>query len=110
MKKQFAILAFVGFLLCGALATFAQDSTATSEPAATEAAITEAPADAPVEEASFHQVLKEKFIEGGVPFMWPILICMILGLAVSIERIITLNLATTNTKKLLTQIEDALAK
>jgi len=42
--------------------------------------------------------------------MWPILICMILGLAVSIERIITLNLATTNTKKLLSQIEDALAK
>ena len=39
-----------------------------------------------------------------------ILICMILGLAVSIERIITLNMATTNTKKLLTQIEDALAK
>ncbi|HNP79110.1 MAG TPA: MotA/TolQ/ExbB proton channel family protein, partial [Cyclobacteriaceae bacterium] len=49
-------------------------------------------------------------IEGGVPFMWPILICMILGLAVSIERVITLNLATTNTKKLLLQIEDALAK
>ena len=42
--------------------------------------------------------------------MWPILICMILGLAVSIERIITLNLATTNTKKLLIQIEDALSK
>ncbi len=110
MKKQFAILAFVGILLCGAVAVFAQDSTATSQPAATEAAVTETPSDAPAEEASFHQVLKEKFIEGGVPFMWPILICMILGLAVSIERIITLNLATTNTKKLLTQIEDALAK
>ena len=109
MKKQFAILAFIGFLLCGAVAVFAQDSTAAAPPA-TEAAVTETPADAPVEEASFHQVLKEKFIEGGVPFMWPILICMILGLAVSIERIITLNLATTNTKKLLTQIEDALAK
>ena len=110
MKKQFAILLFVGFLLCGAVAVLAQDSTATSQPAATEAAVTETPSDAPVEEASFHQQLKEKFIEGGVPFMWPILICMILGLAVSIERIITLNLATTNTKKLLVQIEDALAK
>ena len=42
--------------------------------------------------------------------MWPILICLIFGLAVSIERIITLNLATTNTKKLLAQIEDALSK
>lgn len=109
MKKQFAILAFVGFLLCGAFATFAQDSTATSEPAAvvadTQTDDTAAPA-----EASFHQLVKEKFIEGGAPFMWPILICMILGLSVSIERIITLNMATTNTKKLLTQIEDALAK
>jgi biopolymer transport protein ExbB len=111
MKKQFAILAFVGFLLCGAVATFAQDSTATSQPAATEqvAAATDEAAAAP-EEQTFHQQVKEKFIEGGVPFMWPILICMILGLAVSIERIITLNMATTNTKKLLTQIEDALAK
>jgi len=35
---------------------------------------------------------------------------MILGLAISIERIITLNMATTNTTKLLAQIEDALAK
>ena len=42
--------------------------------------------------------------------MTPILICMIVGLAISIERIITLNLATTNTKKLLGQIEDALSK
>jgi biopolymer transport protein ExbB len=42
--------------------------------------------------------------------MTPILICLILGLAISIERIIALNLATTDTKKLLTRIEDALAK
>jgi biopolymer transport protein ExbB len=108
MKKQIAILTFLGFLLCGAFVTFAQDSTATSQPA-TESTVTETAADQP-EEASFHQQVKEKFIEGGVPFMWPILICMILGLAISIERIITLNLATTNTKKLLTQVEDALAK
>ena len=37
-----------------------------------------------------------------------VLLCLILGLAVAIERIITLNLATTNTKKLLSDIEDAL--
>ena len=42
--------------------------------------------------------------------MWPILICLILGLAISIERIIVLNLATTNTKKLLAKVEDALQK
>jgi len=55
-------------------------------------------------------MLKSKFIEGGAPFMWPILICLILGLAISIERIIVLNLATTNTKKLLLQVEEALSK
>jgi biopolymer transport protein ExbB len=37
------------------------------------------------------------------------LLCLILGLAVAIERIITLNMATTNTKKLLARVEDALA-
>jgi biopolymer transport protein ExbB len=54
--------------------------------------------------------IKDTFIQGGSSFMWPILICLILGIAISIERIITLNLATTNTKKLLSQIEDALSK
>ncbi len=114
MKKQFALLAFFAILLFGSLAVKAQDSqdtTKAAQPAPAEAVVADQPAaDAAVEEQSFHQLLKEKFIEGGVPFMWPILICMILGLAVSIERVITLNLATTNTKKLLLQIEDALAK
>ena len=108
MKKHFALLAFVGIMLCGAYAAFAQgDSTAAASTA--QPTVTEVAADQPAE-ASFHQMVKEKFIEGGVPFMWPILICMILGLAIAIERIIVLNMATTNTKKLLTQIEDALAK
>ena len=34
-----------------------------------------------VKEASFHQVLKEKFIEGGAGFMGVVLIALILGLA-----------------------------
>jgi len=111
MKKQFSILALVCTLLFGAYATFAQDSTATATPTEQPAATAETAADvAPVEEQTFHQLLKEKFIEGGAAFMWPILICLILGLAISIERIIVLNLATTNTKKLLAQVEDALQK
>ena len=115
MKKQFAILAFVGFILCGALATLAQDAatdTTKTQPAPTEAAVTETPvADATApEEVTFHQQVKDYFIQGGPPFMWPILICMILGLAISIERIIVLNMASTNTQKLLAQVEDALAK
>jgi biopolymer transport protein ExbB len=63
-----------------------------------------------VEEQGFHQIVKEKFIEGGWEFMSVVLICLILGLAISIERIITLNLATTNTNKLLANVEDALSQ
>lgn len=60
------------------------------------------------EKESFHQVLKERFIEGGPEFMGIVLLCLILGLAVAIERIIYLNMATTNTKKLLNKVEEAL--
>ena len=60
------------------------------------------------EEKGFHQIIKEKFIEGDPTFMSPVLICLILGLAVALERIITLNLSTTNTKKLLAKVEEAL--
>ena len=60
------------------------------------------------EETSVSQSLKLKFIEGGPLFMSFVLIALILGLALSIERIIYLNLATTNSKKLLEDIEAAL--
>ncbi len=56
------------------------------------------------------QVLKEKFIEGDWRFMSTVLICLILGLAFCIERIITLNIATTNTDKLLNRIDERLAE
>jgi len=55
------------------------------------------------------QVLKEKFIEGDWKFMSIVLICLILGLAFSIERIITLNIASANTDVLLSKIEDKLS-
>ena len=57
------------------------------------------------EAPSQFQVLKEKFIEGGWQFMSLVLICLILGLAFCIERIITLNLATTNTDRLMSKID-----
>lgn len=60
-------------------------------------------------EPSGFQVLKEKFIEGDWRFMSIVLICLILGLAFCIERIITLNIATTNTDKLLSRIDERLA-
>jgi len=64
-----------------------------------------------VEEAAvpITQLIKQKFIEGGPEFMALVLICLILGLALAIERIIYLNLATTNSTKLLDKIEGALA-
>lgn len=57
---------------------------------------------------SFHQTVKRYFIEGGATFMAFVLICLILGLALSIERIIYLNMATTNTDKLVSKIDAAL--
>ncbi len=61
------------------------------------------------ESSSMFQVLKEKFIEGGWEFMSLVLVCLILGLAFCIERIITLNIATTNTDKLINRIDERLA-
>ncbi|MBW2961874.1 MotA/TolQ/ExbB proton channel family protein [Mesonia aestuariivivens] len=64
--------------------------------------------EATEENVSFHQELKRRFIEGGPAFMGIVLLCLILGLAIAIERIIFLNLSTTNSKKLAQRVEDAL--
>jgi len=57
---------------------------------------------------SGHELLKKYFIQGGPGFMGIVLVCLILGLAFAIERIISLNLATTNTNVLLGKVEGAL--
>jgi biopolymer transport protein ExbB len=114
MKKVFKLLVLVGVITFSLnVNTFAQDSTSTggtTDSTVTEtpvaAAVTEEPA--PVEEKTFHQVMKEKFIEGDPIWMTPVLLCLIFGLAIAIERVITLNLATTNTTKLLKNVESAL--
>lgn len=56
------------------------------------------------------QVLKQNFIDGNWVFMSFVLVTLILGLAFCIERIITLNIATTNTDRLLNNIENRLAE
>jgi biopolymer transport protein ExbB len=58
--------------------------------------------------SEYHNVLKDKFIEGGVLWMTPILLVFIVALAIVIERVIYLNLATTNTDKLLKSVDEAL--
>lgn len=59
-------------------------------------------------ELDFVQTLKQKFIEGDPFWMALPLICLIIGLAMSIERVVYLNLSTINTKKFVDQIETAL--
>lgn len=105
---MFAVIGMLSF----ASTAFAQTDSAKTDTAATTqvdtaAAGDQAPAAAEAETA-VHQQIKTKFIEGCPLYMAPILLCLIFGLAIAIERIIYLNMATTNTKKLLQGIEDAL--
>jgi biopolymer transport protein ExbB len=123
MKKLFALVAVFGMLLLGASTiAFAQDvdDASSTEEVDTSATLEETPADMPSldeaeeveegeEQVSLHKRVKQKFIEGGATFMGFVLLCLIFGLALCIERIIYLNLATTNTNKLLKKIEEALS-
>lgn len=116
MKKLIAFFAVFSFLLLSA-PTFAQEAGVTDSTQKTEvkdstaAPVADVPAEVVAEEElSAHQQIKKKFIEGGAEFMGVVLLSLIIGLALSIERIIYLNLATTNTDKLLKKIEEALNK
>jgi biopolymer transport protein ExbB len=90
MRKLFTKVFLVLFTLGTSAAVFAQE-------VATEGV-----------SGSMHQALKTKFIEGSPDFMSLIAIALILGLAFVLERIIYLNLADTNAKKMLEDIETAL--
>lgn len=97
-------LAVIGVMAVTANKVFAQDEQAAS----TEMSAADL-LKGTGEEVPLHQALKTKFIEGGAGFMSLIIICLIIGLALSIERILYLTFAKTNTKKLLAKVEDALA-
>ena len=126
MRKLFFALSLVGVLMTQSLSyatTFlnptTQDTEQQEEVVEVDSIIQEAidmEESEPLEEevsapaeASFTQELKKRFIEGGPGFMGIVLICLILGLAISIERIIYLNLATTNSQKLTAGVEEALS-
>lgn len=69
--------------------------------------------EAPIEqkqEKGLHQIIKEKISEGGIEFMSIVLICLIIGLIISVERVITLSLSSSNVKKLINQVGDAMQK
>jgi biopolymer transport protein ExbB len=120
MKKLIAFFSIVAVMTFGlSNLVIAQDEVATDQSVDTTAVDTTAQTTesaAPLQEEvaapeapkSFHQVLKEKFIEGGPGFMGVVLLALIFGLAISIERIIYLSLASVNTKKLLSGVESAL--
>ena len=113
MKKFFMFLAVSGIMAVSANLAVAQDQAADS----TSAAATEVAAPANdlaaltgnAPEVPLHQQLKTKFIEGGPMWMAPIALVLVLGLALSIERILYLTFAKTNTKKLVANVEAALA-
>ncbi len=124
MKKVIALMSVIGLLtftnLNNVMAQDApnndtvqteqvtDDSAAVADEAVAEPV--EATTDEAEEAKSFHEVLKEKYIQGGAGWMTPVLLCLILGMALVIERIIYLNMATTNVNALLNGIEDNVNK
>ncbi len=121
MKKLIALLTIAGFMTFGisnSVLAQQEETPAQTEQVATEQVAAEeaAPAEEVVEttmteveeEPTFHEVLKKQYIDGGWGFMTLVLVVLVLGLAISIERIIYLTLSTTNTKKLVADLEAAL--
>ena len=122
MKKLIAFLMVAGLMTFGVSnLVVAQDEQAQTEQteqvvapeqtevaeAATEVAetieeVTPATTDAP---KTFRESIKKQFIDGGPGFMGIVLVILLIGMAISIERIIYLTLATANSKKLLAGIE-----
>ena len=115
MKKFFMFLAVAGIMTVAAQFQADAQEEETAAPAAVEQVET-APAQAEAEavnpfeagqdDTPIHQQLKKLFIEGGAGFMALVLLCLILGLALSIERIITLGLSQIDGKKFAAAIED----
>lgn len=128
MKKVIALMSMVCLLTFSNFNGLkAQEAVEAATPEATESV--EQAADTTVEEApvveeameeevfapeekgkTFHQVLKEKYIQGGAGWMTPVLLCLIFGMALVIERVLYLNMATTNVNKLLNDVEDMVKK
>ena len=96
MKKLFLIPS-VALSVLGTVSAFAQDAAAAAE---TVVAETQMAGD------SLHHVMMQKFLEGGWQWMLPILVFLVLGLAVAIERILYLSLSTINSKKFIAKVEE----
>jgi biopolymer transport protein ExbB len=122
MRKVISSLAIAAAITFGfanvSLAQDEVDTTVDTTVNAGAAAVSDAADEGKIDKAQpskkeepqldFIQTLKKKFIEGDPFWMTPVLICLIIGLALSIERIVYLNLSTINTKKFLDEVETAL--
>ena len=82
MKKN---LMFLAVAALGTVNAFAQEAAAAAE--------TELAGD------TMHQVLMQKFLEGGWGWMMPVLVCLVIGLSIAIERMLFLSFSNINTKK-----------
>lgn len=89
MKKF--LISSVALSVLGTVNAFAQEAAAAAE--------------TQVAGESMHHVMMQKFLEGGWAWMLPILIFLVIGLAVAIERILYLALSTINTKKFVAEVE-----
>ena len=114
MKKFIAIIALFSVLCIGASQKLmAQENASTEKVEAVETAAADSDGAGSYEEEEIleeplHQAIKQKFIEGGAGFMALVVICLILGLALALERIIYLNLADVDTKKFVGRFEEKL--
>ncbi len=111
MKKISMFLAAMAIMVLSANAASAQDEAQANTEATEEVSTAVGTNPLKVEnEVPLHQALKTKFIEGGAGFMALIVICLILGLALSIERILYLSFSKVNAKVLVAKVEKALAE
>jgi len=111
MKKLFMVLAAATLMVFTANIASAQEAEAAQQAATEEVAQAATGLDAltaGAPEVPLTQALKTKFIEGGAGFMSLIIICLVIGLALSIERILYLSFSKVNTKKLVAKVEKAL--
>ena len=90
MKKFFMFLAVAAL---GTVNAFAQEAAAAETELAGE---------------TMHQVLMQKFLEGGWGWMLPVLVCLIIGLAIAIERMLYLSFSNINTKKFIEKFSETL--
>lgn len=124
MKKVISLFALIGLFAFGmnsvsfaeevdsssmAIEAEMEDTSMAAAPEVVDETPTKVEEDAPAKKTvGIIQQVKQYFIDGGPAFMSLVFLVFLLGLALSIERIIYLNMSTTNNHKLLAEIDEAM--